>query len=694
MDRFLIISLLLVGICTATYAQNPFEKIILRTDTASYNYTSELDEPLNFKYTKPNEVLEVYLDLNNSFADYTVEIISSGDFAIVDSVIAFTPRERQFKVRFKNIPESALLKFNLRFLRDSTAFIQPIELQPYTDTYVEFYPSTEELYVGEEKILQLTTNDLNNIVIDSRWTEGLPINYRLTRQGQQLRIHLQANELGRQRLNAQIKLKKPVMSNGDLAYNLPEIEQTFTVKKGRLSFLQIDRQEITPKDDTKEPIEIQIDNDPNLQLNKTYRMENQEERGGALIAELFTKNRLNNDKILATLRIYSYHRKSEGYLYLKDGDKPLFVTNVDITPKTSISEILIQREGKDWESSQTVYPGESIMVRLKGEGLHKASFSFQGAEKLELDSLVRNENLTDFRLKIPRDIATKSIEIFNNDKATGSKLSVKEYQKPRDFDFIMLDLAGKNYTVDKINKPIFFSEVLTDLIINFNANKIDQDEFYGKQYITIDIKVSNKQGQLIELYKMEDLVICPSLNSTRGKFYERDECSNLAFNINSFLGKKTYDLDEWSRIDIDVKHDSEKYDQKGEKKRIQIYLKRDYNFDLDVSFPAGLLIFEEDSDVSNFGGVSFAMLAQFSFYKPGRIAEYRPYKIGAGFIAIDAFNFAENNERQDIGLVIIGSIYPTSSDRKLTFPLFAGFGWKIQNQKPFFLLGPGIRVRL
>ena len=87
------------------------------------------------------------------------------------------------------------------------------------------------------------------------------------------------------------------------------------------------------------------------------------------------------------------------------------------------------------------------------------------------------------------------------------------------------------------------------------------------------------------------------------------------------------------------------------------------------------------------------MIAQMSFYQPGRIAKYRPYKLGAGFIAIDAFNFTESNSR-DVGLVVIGSLYPTSSDNKLTFPLYAGFGYLLSEQKPFFLIGPGIRVRL
>ncbi|MEP4599258.1 MAG: hypothetical protein ABJZ92_23835, partial [Cyclobacteriaceae bacterium] len=132
-------------------------------------------------------------------------------------------------------------------------------------------------------------------------------------------------------------------------------------------------------------------------------------------------------------------------------------------------------------------------------------------------------------------------------------------------------------------------------------------------------------------------------------------------------------------------------------KKIQVYLKRRYNFDIDVSFPGGLLILKKangERDFANFSGVSFAMLAQFSFYQEGKIAKYQPYKIGAGFIAIDAFNFSENAQNRDVGLVVIGSIYPSSgANRKLTFPLYAGFGFLMKEEKFFSLIGPGIRVR-
>ena len=73
---------------------------------------------------------------------------------------------------------------------------------------------------------------------------------------------------------------------------------------------------------------------------------------------------------MATLRTYAYHQKSKGYLYLKQNDKALFVTNFDITPRTQIESIYIQRPGKNWEKTQKIYPGEKINIRLEGQGLH------------------------------------------------------------------------------------------------------------------------------------------------------------------------------------------------------------------------------------------------------------------------------------------------------------------------------------
>ena len=123
------------------------------------------------------------------------------------------------------------------------------------------------------------------------------------------------------------------------------------------------------------------------------------------------------------------------------------------------------------------------------------------------------------------------------------------------------------------------------------------------------------------------------------------------------------------------------------------------SFDIEASFPAGLITIEqpevgaEDQRLGQLTGISVAMIGQFTFYHPEKINVQRPYKVGAGFIAINTFNFSNEAENRDIGLVIIGSLYPTTKDVKLTFPLYFGVGYKLKAQKWFGLIGPGIRIR-
>ncbi len=695
---FLLLGLVFTSLAQTRFDNSPFIDARILVDTSEYtwkkNWVLEQNKKqLAFSYTEENQVAEVYLYFDGDADIDLIELVPSADYYLVDSLILNRDYAR-FKVRFNQLTSSDFLKYLIRVKLDSSEQLVELPIFPFTETYLELYPSTDELYIGEEKVFELTTNNAENIVADNRWTEGLPINYRVVKEGSKLLLHLLPNSLGNQMISIPFQLKKPYFQYGQPNYHLPLLNYSFYVRSGRLAFIQFDKNEVTPNDDKTEPVEVQIDNHRFLRVGKTYRIENQEETGGALIAELYTKARLNNDKVLCLLRPYAFHRKPEGYLYIKDGDEAMFVTNVDITHKTNIQSIYIQREGKDWEKSSTVHPGELINIRLEGEGLHKANFSFPGASNLEYDSLVKNESISLFSLKIPLNIGTNKIEIFNHNKATGKSLVVKEYERARPLDFINLDFGDQQMVVDDIDKPVYYENTLTDLVFDFDRNKIDEGrDLYGRQYLTIKVKISNKKGNLIELYQFDDLVICPGEASPRYLHYSGKNCKEEDINLNNFIAKKTSELEEWSRIELEISHDKSKYGGEGKSKKIRIYLKRDYNYDIDVSFPAGLLILKPKTDFGNFGGPSFAMMAQMSFYEKGKIAKYRPFKIGAGFIAIDAFNFTDTNNR-DVGLVVIGSLYPTSNSNKLTFPLYVGGGFLLGEAVPFFLIGPGIRVRL
>lgn len=688
-----------------------FENIKLKIDTLEFslienNIDINSESYIAFNYINPNSVCEAELFLKDFADSLNMDLLSSGDYEIIDSVHRISNNHYKFKIQFKNLTSSEFLKFSFKFSRnDIDERIVEQALFPYTQTLVRFYPVNTELYIGEEKIFELVTNNLENVneMIDWQRSEGL--NYRVSSKFNQLRIHIIPEKFGKQKLEFSLKTKKPFIdSTGNIRYELDPIVEFFEVKQSRLQFLNSLQNDITMDEEiNKQGTEIQLDYAKGLILGKTYRIENQEEKGGALVAELFTKTLLTNNKVLCILRTYNYHRESEGYLYIKDGDNAIFITNFNITPKTKISGISMLKDGIDWSKDLNVQPGEIVDIRIEGQALKKASFKWEDVENLSLDSALRNENFALFKLKIPINISKRKIQLFNHGELTGHNLTVKEFSLPRNFDYVKINYGSNDKTVSDISGLLMHDRIIRDIVIDFDRNLIDaSDHLHGKQYLKIDLKITGRKNELIELNSIENIVIVPGEKSSRSPYYDRKDETSTAISLNKILRKKTYDLEDWAKIEITIQNKKEKYDGKGFKKVIELYVQKNYTFDIDVSFPAGLLIntFNEDpnsNQYSSFGGISMAMIAQFSFYDAERPGKFKPYRIGAGFLAINAFNLTKSTDEEagrDMSIVIIGSIYPTRKDVKLSFPLYLGGGYMLNKGKWFVLLGPGIRVSL
>ncbi len=631
----------------------------------------------------------------------------STDFEIIDSMRWLEDHYR-FKLRFNHLTETEFLSLHFNLTDDLSSKNELIELYPVTTSVARIYPGDNVLYIGEEKTFEIITNNPGNLVYSSEWSEGQKIDYRVAEQSGKIFLHIVPNETGKIHLHIPVRTRKPALINGKLNHTYINIDHTFNVRSGRINFLGIDRKEITLDENSRTGgIEIQLENSWHLALNKTYRIENQEAKGGALIAELFTKQRLSNNKILCILRPYNYHRTAQGYLYIKDGDVVKSITNVNITPKTTIHGIYILRSGSNWIESNTVYPGESIEIRIDGEGLHKASFFFEGLENLTTDTVLVSENQAHYKFHVPEDIAYKKINIYNHSQLTGSFLKVAENKNPRKFDYIFLNYGDLGRNLISVKSPVLYERTVKDVILTYNHKKIDSDMLYGPQYIDIEIRITGRRNELIELRTIEDIVVCPDESSPRHAHYPISKCTTEDFSLNKYIRKKTYDLDEWSRIQLRISNQKEVYGNKGYEKEVEIILKKKFTFDVDVSFPAGLItiskqdvtddqgnVIDTKVDFGSLSYISMAMIAQFSFYHPEKIATYRPYKVGAGFLAFNAFNFSEDNRNRDIGVVVLGSLYPTTRDTKLSFPLYIGGGYFLKEAKWFITFGPGIRVKL
>lgn len=706
-----IISLLLIVASVGiTKAQNQnfnslfniLEDVVINVDTLSFSYNQNTViyrtfPHLAFQYFDDEQVIEIELHPNNKrfFEGKNLSVLKSSEYDILDSLVWLDESYFKMRVRFRSIAKSDFVNFIFSVESGELTNYYEIKLFPFSNTRATIYPEEEDLYIGEEKKYEIITNNSANLLLDGVWKKYGSFEYRLIEHIGKPYLSIIPNELGKHQFDISFPTKKPFVDHQkNIKYQIENQSFNFNVRGSRLSFLRIENREVIVSEDNREGIEIQIENNRLLQINKTYRIEDREEKGGPLVAEIFTLRRLSNDKVLCIIRPYLYHRNSEGYLYIKDSDVALFVTNINIVPEAKIEKVSILRIGKDYSSERNIFPGETFEIKIEGIGLNNANLIFEDLYDLSGDSLIRNDKIQIYKLRVPNNINKRKVAVFNGDKSMGIDLNVEEYQKPRELDFVKIDYGAGLQNFNQLENTILYDHAVRDIMFSFDPNRIDKaEEFFGKQFLEIEIRITGPKDELVEFQKIENIEVCPGENAIRSAFYQNGNCNRQDISLNSILSRKTHTLDDWAKIEILVKHKRDKYGQDGFTKKVVIVLQKLVTFDIDVSFPAGLIIKKVGVDgFPGLGGISLAMLAQFSFYEPEKIRQLKPYKIGAGFLAQNALNFNPEVEDRDLGIVVIGSIYPLKSNKKLSFPLFAGFGYFLNQSKLFYLIGPGIRV--
>jgi hypothetical protein len=692
---------------TAPAGPPVLREVSLRTDTATYllsrNTVLVQGVPtLYFWFRADDETLELRLYPANATNGKPLRLRRNPDFQQLDSLTKEGDGGFRTRLKFSNLTSSRFLRLVVEQAADSAGqppLRETVPLLPLARTSQVLRVADNELFVGEEKVFELTSSNARNIHATGEWVRGTEFDYRLVAEANgMLRLHVLPNQLGVRTLAVKLQTERPTLIAGNrISYQLPVLKQEFNVKASRLRFLSPDKRSVTMDETSRRKgAELILDNGRSFELHRTYRVEDQEEPGGELIAEIYTRQFLSNDRVLTYLRPYNTHRQTEGYLYIKENDVARYLTNLDITPQTVIRNVQVLHRGGEWTPGLSVSPGETEDVRLDGEGLQKARISFEDLPIIPSDSSVRTDARLVYRVRVPVSFDKRKSNIYNVGQATGYVLNIKEFQRPHPLDFVSVAYGDAARPITRLNGPVLYDGTIRDVVFQFNPNAIDTpDLLFGKQYLSFEIRTLNAKGELIELRNVESLLVCPGDNSPRATFYADKQCRTDPLSLNSILSRKTYDLDEWSRILVTVKHQASQYGETGYTQTVELVLKRNYKFDIDVSFPAGLLTRKEKEDkFGDLGGISLATLAQFSFYSPNKINRLRPYKIGAGFVALNAFNLGSSTANRDLGVVILGSVYPTRREAKFTFPLYLGGGYLLGTSQWFFMLGPGIGVRL
>ncbi len=173
-------------------------------------------------------------------------------------------------------------------------------------------------------------------------------------------------------------------------------------------------------------------------------------------------------------------------------------------------------------------------MRIEGVGLHKAQLHFEELEDIGSDSLIRGENMAMYEFKVPMDVSKRRLELFNKAQPMGRTLTVSEYQEPREFDFIWIDYQGKKYRVADLPATNLTDGTVRNFMFGADPDMIDSEEkMYGKQYLRMDITVTGRRGELIDVKMIDDIVICPGIKSPRSAYYNYRDCGLQNFDLNS-----------------------------------------------------------------------------------------------------------------------------------------------------------------
>jgi len=646
---------------------------------------------LPLRYLEDEDVCQ--LDLVTASSQGRLSLLGSDDFDLVDSLATTSAGLHSAKLRFYDLSRTQYLKVRIR---DSSSAVAELPLEPFTRTELRLDTAGIQWNEGLEVAVEILSNHPGNLQAFPVWRQGKGFQYRLVESQERVFLHLLPTSTGPCEVAIALPLRKPDLVQGRPGPAEVAIREHLLFRPARIAYLRLSPQTVLLDDRSgREGIEAQLGSDQVLAPGRKYLLEESEAPGGPAIGELFVKDVLVGGHAVALLRTYNLHRRQSGNLFVKEGGEVRAVTNLDILPQVRVTALKIMRNGRDWVSDAVIHPGETIHLRLEGVSLDQAKFGFGELDLMPEAGDQATETVFECKVAVPLGISRASIPILDRGKPTGLALVVKEHQRAHPFDYLSIDYGTGPRPLSSVSGPELAPRTIRDLQIRLDPKGLDTGAvLYGKQYLSVDVKVTGPSGNLLDVATIDDVVLCPDEHSRRYGYYDRSDCSGSVLDLNEHLSINTYDLEPWSKISLTFSNEADVYDQPRPPRRIDVYRQQRLRFDVDVSFPFGLLIRKyRDEGWGNFSGVSMAMMAKLGFYENGAIDRLEPYELAAGFIALDAFDLSQTSTSRDLGVVALATLNPINPQRKLSFPIYFGGGYLLYSHEWFWLLGPGISVQ-
>lgn len=681
-----------------------FTRLEMRIDTANFSLENDLltingRDYLRFEYQQESIVAELLMFPYSPYSVRSLKLLPSPDYQPYDSLIKVGRTYFRCRVSLENLSEASSLQIPVQMIRyNGDTANTVISLFHTATTEVTVPPGGQTLYIGEEAIIPLETPLPKDIRPQPNWVRLPEVAYRITFQDQRPQLHLLPLKYGNYELTLPIDTKRPSLDeNGRLTYQ--SIIQPFeiVVKRGKVQFLSLDKDQVfLPKGERYAEIDVRFPRQFTLSLGKPYRLERAERGVSPLVAEMLVREMKADEQMLATLRVYDYHRRSDGPLYLKAQDEVLFLTNLDVLPPPKALKVEVRRRGKDWSEDLSLKPGDEFDLRVTGQSLGQAVFTLKDLPGVG-DPVIKEQGmvLSWNELQIPLNISQRELALTRNGERTGYALTIKEYQVPRNLDFVIVKVSNDSSVLTKLQPTLILPQGEKDLQISFRRDSIDQgDDLHGLQYLDVIYEVWDKENRMLAKRRTRQVVICPGKSSPRHAAYDRSECFDGTLSLNDLMDTPLYELPGWAQVRVTIAHQADKYQQEVRRIPFTVVLKKTIELGLEFSTPVGVIMNRFGSGQNEtLNTLNFAAMLQIGLYQDGAINQLQPIQLGVGLMAVDVFPFNGESER-DLMLGSFLTFYPIDSKQRWNVPLYLGGGYLLGRGSGFFFLGPGLSVRL
>jgi hypothetical protein len=690
----------------STPSAQPFADIQLHFDTLTYSWLAHGREIggrryLTFAYTESQASAEVWFVPKGREPLRRLTLLPSSDYQAQDSTLLMSEGHYRSRIKFTSLSrqQSPTLLYRVITGAGDTVNVE-VPLFPVTEPKAMLPPEERIWYIGQEQEVPIETPMPRNLRPMATWEKTQGVAYRVVQKEGVPSLRVVPLTAGTRTLSLPIQTHRPALINDQLIYDHVLEPFEVTIKRGRTQFIALDRDVVElPRGAHIKEVQVKFDLQVSLNVKRSYRLEAQESAGGPVVAELFINEVTNSNQMKATLRVYAYHRRNQGLLYLKQQDETLFTLNLDIVPTPHLDEVMIRRPGGEWLRDLRVYPGETLDIRLRGESLTRSNFVLNDLVPLRNDpnndSISYTEEKIQARINIPVGTDRKAFPLMMDDAQTPYTLLLREYQRPQQLGFVRLTYEGKTRPITEVRTPLVVDAPLNQFLFRFQRDSIDlPGELYGPQYLTIAVEVWSADGRKLSERREQTFCICPGTTSPRKAIYEELECVSGVIELNDLLETPSYELPGWSRIRLEVAHAKGRYEQPGQSRQVDIVLRQSFEIGLEVSLPVPIILARfNGTGTDNLTSVGFAAFAQLRLYRKRGINELVPIQASLGVMATDVFTF-KSEARRDWGVCAMASFYPiTGNKQSWSVPLYVGGGYLLGEGTGFFFMGPGLSVQ-